>query len=127
MTTNLTDDQITEAAVKIVLAALPCKRALMEQMGMLDLPIMGADGIIYGHAVDNSAAFTNYGPEWTGLAVGTVGGRQSFWFVYRCEAFQERAIACPGNQPSVAAAIIEAAMQVKANLKHWNGYRRQAA
>ncbi|MBJ2214070.1 hypothetical protein JFT64_18675 [Pseudomonas carnis] len=126
MTTHLTDDQLADAAVKIVLASLPYKRELMEQMGMLDLPIMGSDGIIQGYAADNAAVFTTYGPEWTGLAVGSAAGRQSYWFVYHCEDFQERAIVCLGNQPSVAAAIIEAAMQVKANLKHWRCMRKAA-
>jgi hypothetical protein len=126
MTTHLTDDQLADAAFKIVLGALPYKRELMEQMGMLDLPVMGTDGKIHGYAADNAAVFTTYGPEWTGLVVGSAAGRQTFWFVYHCEDFQERAIACLGNQPSVAAAIIEAAMQVKASLKHWRGIRNAA-
>lgn len=70
MNTNLTDDKIADAAVKIVLASLPYKRELMEQMGKLDLPILLTDGSIYGHSPDNAAVFTKYGAEWTGLAAG---------------------------------------------------------
>lgn len=126
MNISLTYDQMADAAVKIVLASLPYKRELMEQMGKLDLPILLTDGSIYGHSPDNAAVFTTYGAEWTGLVVSSTGGQLLHWFVYRCELFQKRAICCLGNQPSVAAAIIEAALQVRANLKHWSGKSKAA-
>ncbi|MCF5372014.1 hypothetical protein [Pseudomonas syringae] len=126
MTTVPTDDQLAVAANRIVLASLPYPRDLMETMRLLDLPLLNDDGDVFGPAADNAAVFTKYGMDWTGLAGSCIKGKMRYWFIYRCELFQERAITCLGSQPSIVAAIIEAAMKVKADLKHWHADRKAA-
>lgn len=126
MTSIPTDDQLADAANKIVLSSLPYPRELMETMRLIDLPLLCDNGDVFGPAADNASEFTKYGMEWTGLAGSCINGELRIWFIYRCELFQERAISCLGNQPSIAAAIIEAAMNVKANLKYWHADRKAA-
>lgn len=122
MTTPMTDYQIAEAALNKVLATLPCERNLMEQATHMILPVMFDSGSVHGPAADNAAVFVEYAKDWEGLAVSTTDGDISYWFIYICGTFRERAMACLGNQPSLCAAIDAAVHHVKADLKRWNGH-----
>lgn len=121
-----TDSQIDQAAVAIVESALPYPRELLEQCTNLELPHIMINGDIFGPAPDNAAAFTQYAADWTGLAVSSRCGDTSYWLYYRCPMTQERAMACLGPQPSVAAALDAAALSVRADLDYW-GNKRLAA
>lgn len=122
MTTSLTDYQIAEKALQLVLATLPCERKLLEQATHTALPLIMSDGTIHGPSADNSAVVVEYPSDWEGLAVSSKAGKPSFWFFYFCDTSRERAMACLGNQPSLCAAIDAAVHHVKADLKHWNGH-----
>ena len=124
MTTKLTDDQIAAAAIKTVLDTLPYDRHFMEQLTYADLPVMLADGSIYGKAKDNAAVMEKYQSNWAGLVVKDIGGELFYWFIYRCQRFNERAMSCLGRQPSICSAIIAATHHVQADLKHWNSFKK---
>jgi hypothetical protein len=126
MTIAMTDDQLLESAEKAVLAALPYSREFMEQLISTDLPIMVANGSIHGPALDNAAVFQEYPEDWTGLAISIFQGKPAYWFVYRCERFNERALSCLGPQPSTSAAIEAAVQHVRADLKHWGSASKAA-
>ncbi|MEX6780442.1 hypothetical protein [Pseudomonas aeruginosa] len=119
MTTSL----FAAAAVEIVRSALPYSRELLEQCTSLELPHIMVNGDIFGPAQDNAAAFTQYGPGWTGLAVSSRCGGTSYWLYYRCQMTQERAMACLGPQATVGAAIDAAVQHVRADLEYWDGQR----
>ena len=122
----MTPSQIAAAAVEIVRSALPYSSELLEQCTSLELPHIMANGDIYGPAPDNAAAFMQYGPDWTGLAVSSRCGSTSYWLYYRCQLTQERAMACLGPQQSVGAAIEAAVQHVRADLEYWNSKRAAA-
>lgn len=126
MSTPMTDYQISEAALKKVLATLPCERTQLEQVTHTALPFICKDGTIVGPAADNAAVFVQYPSDWEGFAVSSNNGSHSFWFFYFCDTFSERAMACLGNQPSVCAAIEAAVHHVKADIRHWNSLRAAA-
>lgn len=123
MNNKMTDDQIAQVAIKTVLDSLPYDRKFMEQLSYTDLPIMLADGSIYGQSSDNAAVLEKYPSNWAGLAVKSISGELFYWFIYRCQRFNERAMSCLGRQPSICAAIVAATHHVQADLKHWNGVR----
>lgn len=126
MTIKMTDDQLLDKAVNIVLAALPYSREFIEQLASTELPIMIADGTIHGPSKDNAAVFQEYPASWTGLAVSIYQGNPTYWIVYRCERFQERALGCLGPQPSTSAALAAAVQHVCADLKHWGSASKAA-
>ncbi|MGO0663461.1 hypothetical protein ACTO5A_22870 [Pseudomonas aeruginosa] len=122
----MTPSQIAAAAVEIVRSALPYSSELLEQCTSLELPHIMANGDVFGPAPDNAAAFMQYGPDWTGLAVSSRCGGTSYWLYYRCQLTQERAMACLGPQQSVGAAIEAAVRHVRADLEYWNSKRAAA-
>lgn len=122
----MTPSQIAAAAVEIVRSALPYSSELLEQCTSLELPHIMVNGDVFGPAPDNAAAFMQYGPDWTGLAVSSRCGGTSYWLYYRCQLTQERAMACLGPQPSVGAAIEAAVQYVRADLEYWNNTRAAA-
>ncbi|HEC1424210.1 TPA: hypothetical protein R1W95_000998 [Pseudomonas aeruginosa] len=122
----MTHSQIAAAAVEIVRSALPYSSELLEQCTSLELPHIMVNGDVFGPAPDNAAAFMQYGPDWTGLAVSSRCGGTSYWLYYRCQLTQERAMACLGPQPSVGAAIEAAVQYVRADLEYWNNTRAAA-
>lgn len=126
MSTIKTCEELAESAQNIVIATLAYSREFMEQLTYLQLPAMLADGKVVGWAKDNSAVFTEYGPDWTGLAVSSHSGTRNYWFMYRCEKFDERAICCLGPQESVGAAIDAAIKRVTADLYHWQDFSQVA-
>lgn len=115
--------QIAAAAVEIVRSALPYSSELLEQCTSLELPHIMVNGDVFGPAPDNAAAFMQYGPDWTGLAVSSRSGGTSYWLYYRCQLTQERAMACLGPQDSVGAAIEAAEQHVRADLEYWSSKR----
>lgn len=119
MTATMTEAQIADKAVSIVLAALPYSREVMAQMKSTDLPIMMTDGTICGPAPDNAAIYVEYPKDWCGLAASSNGGDLLHWFIYRCERFNERALGCLGTQSSVSAAINAAVLHVTTDLTFW--------
>ncbi|HBO2935125.1 TPA: hypothetical protein L4R50_000119 [Pseudomonas aeruginosa] len=122
----MTPSQIAAAAVEIVNRAMPYSRELLEQCTSLELPHIMANGDIFGPAPDNAAAYMQYGPDWTGLAVSSRCGSTSYWLYYRCQLTQGRAMACLGPQPSVGEAIEAAVHHVRADLEYWNSKRAAA-
>lgn len=122
----MTPSQIAAAAVEIVRRALPYSSELLEQCTSLELPHIMVNGDVFGPAPDNAAAFMQYGPDWTGLAVSSRCGGTSYWLYYRCQLTQERAMACLGPQQSVGAAIEAAVRHVRADLEYWNSKRAAA-
>lgn len=122
----MTPSQIAAAAVEIVRSALPYSSELLEQCTSLELPHIMVNGDVFGPAPDNAAAFMQYGPDWTGLAVSSRCGGTSYWLYYRCQLTQERAMACLGPQQSVGAAIEAAVRHVRADLEYWNSTRAVA-
>ncbi|HEJ4407838.1 TPA: hypothetical protein SL557_000117 [Pseudomonas aeruginosa] len=122
----MTSSQIAAAAVEIVRSALPYSSELLEQCTSLELPHIMVNGDVFGPAPDNAAAFMQYGPDWTGLAVSSRCGGTSYWLYYRCQLTHERAMACLGPQQSVGAAIEAAVQHVRADLEYWNSKRAAA-
>jgi len=122
----MTPSQIAAAAVEIVRSALPYSSELLGQCTSLELPHIMVNGDVFGPAPDNAAAFMQYGPDWTGLAVSSRCGGTSYWLYYRCQLTQERAMACLGPQQSVGAAIEAAVRHVRADLEYWNSKRAAA-
>jgi hypothetical protein len=118
--------QIAQTARTLVRDALPFKMALLEQLGHSYLPVILSNGSIYGPASNNAAAFELYRDDWTGLALSTAGDKPVHWFIYSDELTQERAFCCLGHQPSVAAALEEAILQVQSNLSFWAIERKAA-
>lgn len=120
MTTAMTDFQLQEAALSLVLGTLAFDRAFMERLSPTDIPVMLDDGRIFGCAVDNAAIFEEYPANWTGLAIKCSAGSMKYWFIYNTDQFgAERAFACLGEQPSICAAIVAAVHSVRSDLKHW--------
>lgn len=122
----MTDLQIADAAIQIVLDTLPYPREFMEQLTHTSLPFMLDSGKICGPAPDNAAVFTEYPSDWTGLAVSTRAGQLRYWFIFNCEYTNTRAHACLGSQPSVCAAIVSAALHVQSNIRVWGGQQQAA-
>lgn len=122
----MTDLQIAEAAIQIVLDNLPYPRNLMEQLTYTSLPFMLDSGKICGPAPDNAAVFIEYPSDWTGMAVSTRGGQMRYWFIFHCEYTNERALACLGSQPSICAAIVSAAQHVQTNIRAWRDHQQAA-
>lgn len=116
---TMTDFQMADAAFKTVQATLAFPQEFLQQLAPHDLPFMTSTGKIYGPCADNAAVISEYSADWTGLATSSEGGTLRYWFFFTCEFTDARAIACLGNQPSIAAAIDSAVQHVKTNIRVW--------
>lgn len=123
---HMTDFQIANAAMKIVLDTLAYPREFMEQLTYTDLPFMFDNGKIYGPAPDNAAVYVEYPANWTGMVISACAGRVLHWFIFNCEYTNARALACLGNQPSICAAIIAASLHVQTNIRTWGNDQKAA-
>lgn len=114
----------SDRAAELVHSLLQDSIDNLKMLRPLELPVLFSDCTIWSPDPKDCTSLVEHRADWTGLAVGVIGGNTSYWFIGKCVQTHERQFVCLGTAESIEQLVTKATDALARGLDYWGDAAR---